>query len=536
MSTIIVDLAGNLYIADQSNNVVRKVTPDGTITTVAGNGTSSDSGDGGQATDAGVYYPYGLAIDLAGNLYISDNGHRIRMVTPDGIIRTTAGNGNGSYTGDGGQATDASLNYPAGLAVDALGNLYIADQGNDVIREITPDGIIRTIAGFTAGYAGDGGPATNATLTRPAGVAIDAHGNLFIADQGNHVIREITPDGIMHTVAGFTAGYSGDGGPATFAQLNSPTSIAVDALGNLYIADDGNNVIREITPDGIIHNLAGLGTYGFAGDGGPAGLATLGDANSVALDTFGNLYLADSGNEFIREIMGGSAVQINAFGAAASFTLTGVTTGTAGGLQTVTVTAYDAFGNVVTDYSGTVHFTSTDGQAELPADATLTNGVGTFQVTLKTAGSQSITVTDTTTPGLTGTEMGLLINPSFASQFSVSGLVDAPAGTVGTVTITALDAYGNVATGFTHAVHFTSDDPIASLPADATLTNGVGMFPVTLKTVGVRSITASDALNSDLFGTESNLLVTPGAAASFTVTGGGERGRRGRRARHRHRL
>ena len=222
----------------------------GIITTVAGDGPQGDSGDGGQATSAQLSNPSGVAVDAAGNLYIADSGnHRIRKVAANGIITTVAGNGSYGYSGDGGRATSAQLAAPWGVAVDAAGNLYIADTNNGVIRKVAASGIITTVAGNGShGYSGDGGPATSAQLNSPSGVAVDAAGNLYIADYGNYRIRKVATNGIITTVAGNYYGYSGDGGPATSAQLTFPWGLTVDATGNLYVADLSNNAIRLLKP------------------------------------------------------------------------------------------------------------------------------------------------------------------------------------------------------------------------------------------------------------------------------------------------
>jgi uncharacterized protein (TIGR03437 family) len=302
---VAVDAAGNLYIADQRNSRIRKVTPGGTITTVAGNGVQGYSGDGGPATAASLRRPSGVALDAAANLYIADtDSHCIRKVTAGGTITTVAGNGRWGYSGDGGPPTAASLYSPMDVAVDAAGNLYIADQRNSRIRKVTPGGTITTVAGNgVQGYSGDGGPATAASLNLPYGVAVDAAGNVYMADYANRRIRKVTPGGTITTVAGNgLSGYSGDGGPATAASLYGPWDVAVDAAGNLYIADSANQRIRKVSPAGIITTVAGDGRSGFSGDGGPATAASLG-AIGVAVDSAGNLYIADTGNDRIRKIL-----------------------------------------------------------------------------------------------------------------------------------------------------------------------------------------------------------------------------------------
>ena len=302
---VAIDISGNLYIADTYNNRVRKVTPGGIITTVAGNGTLGYSGDGSAATSAELAGPWGIATDAIGNLYIADAGNmRVRMVTPAGVISTVAGNGTGGFSGDGGAATGAELLYPYGVVVDSSGNLYIADSENQRIRKVTAAGIISTIAGNgTAGYSGDGGAATSAELNYPSRVAADSSGNVYIADLYNNRVREVTPGGIISTVAGNgTAGYSGDGGAATSAELNNTFDVAVDSNANLYIADGYNQRIRKVTPAGIISTVAGDGTPGYNGDGGAATSAELYSPEGVAVDSRGNLYIADYQNQRIRKV------------------------------------------------------------------------------------------------------------------------------------------------------------------------------------------------------------------------------------------
>ncbi len=298
------DAAGNLYIADGNNHRIRKVdAASGVITTVAGNGTRGYGGDGGPAAQAQLNEPIGVAVDGAGNLYIADHNNRIRRVDAAGTIATVAGTGEYGYSGDGGPATQAQLHSPFGVAVDGAGNLYIADHNNR-IRRVDAAGTIATVAGTGEyGYSGDGGPAAQAQLNEPIGVAVDAAGNLYIADLGNHRIRRVDAAGTIATVAGTGEyGYSGDGGPATQAQLSQPFGVALDEAGNLYIADLGNHRIRRVDAAGTIATVAGTGEQGYSGDGGPATQAQLDFPEGVALDEAGNLYIADLGNHRIRKV------------------------------------------------------------------------------------------------------------------------------------------------------------------------------------------------------------------------------------------
>ncbi|NNJ05963.1 hypothetical protein HHX38_17750 [Streptomyces sp. PKU-MA01144] len=303
--SVTVDSTGNLYIADHGNQRIRKITADGTISTVAGTGAAGFAGDGGPASSAQLHNPYAVAVDGEDGLCVADCGnHRVRRITADGKISTVAGTGSAGFAGDGGPATTARLHTPLSVTVDSTGNLYIADHGNQRIRKITADGTISTVAGTgAAGFAGDGGPASSAQLHNPYAVAVDGEDGLCVADCGNHRVRRITADGKISTVAGTgSAGFAGDGGPATTARLHTPLSVTVDSTGNLYIADHGNHRIRKITADGTISTVAGTGSAGFAGDGGPASSAQLHNPFGLAVDCVDTLYIADHVNNRVRRV------------------------------------------------------------------------------------------------------------------------------------------------------------------------------------------------------------------------------------------
>ncbi len=306
---VAVDASGNLYISDMANQRIRKVDASGNISTVAGTGKPGFSGDGGAASQARINNPSGVAVDGAGDVLFADTGNsRIRMISPAGIITTIAGTGRPGYAGDGGAAALASINHAEGVAVDAKGNIYISDTGNNRIRMISPAGIITTIAGTgRPGYAGDGGSATSASLNRPAGVAVDSSGRIYIADCYNQRVRVIGASGTITTPAGTgRAGYSGDGGPAASAKLSFPSGVAVDSSGRIYIADCYNQRVRVIGASGTITTLAGTGKAGFSGDGSPAGDAMLSRPFGVAVNASGDVFIADSRNNRIRMVEGPS--------------------------------------------------------------------------------------------------------------------------------------------------------------------------------------------------------------------------------------
>ena len=307
---VALDGSGNLYIANSRCHRVSKVDSSGRITNFAGTGHiriggDGSEGDGGPATSARVEWPNDIALDGSGNLYISQYKHdRIRKVDSAGIITTFALGDNDSPSGDGGPAIAALLNRPSDVAVDGAGNLYFVDSADNQARKVDSAGIITTVAGTgTAGSSGDGGPATEAQLSLPFGVAVDRAGNLYVADLGNHRVRKVDSSGTITAFAGTgTAGNSGDGGPATMAQLRNPVSVALDGSGNHYIADYNNHTVRKVDSSGIITTFAGTGTAGNSGDGGSATAAQLRNPVSVALDGSGNLYIGDYKNHTVRKV------------------------------------------------------------------------------------------------------------------------------------------------------------------------------------------------------------------------------------------
>jgi len=249
------DPAGGVIIADSSNNRIREVGPDGRIRTIVGNGSAGLAPEGAPPLQAPLRAPRGVCLDPAGDLYIVDSSnHRVLLAAPGENLKTAAGNGAPGDVGDGGPARLAELSSPSACALDSAGNLYIADTGSHRIRKARPDGIIVTIAGIgDPGFSGDGGLATAASLSSPRGVAADSNGDVYIADTGNNRIRQITPDGIIRTIAGQGGpGFSGDGGPSVSAGLNAPAGLVLDGSGDLYLADSGNNRVRRLVPVGVI--------------------------------------------------------------------------------------------------------------------------------------------------------------------------------------------------------------------------------------------------------------------------------------------
>jgi trimeric autotransporter adhesin len=301
---IAVDDSGKIYIADRNNSRIRMVNRHDTIRTIAGNGIAGYSGDGGPATNAQVY-PTGIAVDHSGNVYIADaDNNCVRKInTVTGIITRVAGNTTMGFMGDYGPAISAELSYPSSVAVDMAGNVFIGDQGNNRIRMVNTSGIIYTVAGGGTGGLGNGGPATAGKLSIPCGIAIDLNSNMFICDQGNNMIRKVNTSGIISTYAGTgAAGYSGDGGPAVMATFRYPVGVAVDDSNNVYVAEQNTNVVRKIDAWGTIRTVAGTGTPSYSGDSGPATAATLNNPRAVAVDTSGNVYIADLANNCIRKI------------------------------------------------------------------------------------------------------------------------------------------------------------------------------------------------------------------------------------------
>lgn len=303
-TNVVADDSGNVFLVDNGNYEIRKISKAGTITTVAGTGTIGFSGDGGAATSAQINNVQGIALDATGNIYITDGFNcRIRKIATTGIITTIAGNGTFGFSGDGSAAISAEVNNPVGIGLDKAGNIYFCDAGNNRIRKISTSGTITTIAGNgTSGFSGDGNAATSAEIDGASQVAVDAAGNVYIADFSNRRIRKVSTSGTITTFAGNgVQGCTGNGGAATSCELNGPVGISIDTNGNLYIVDSQSDVVREVNTSGIINTIAGTaGAAGFSGDGGAATAALFSNSHGCFVNTTGDIYIADENNQRIR--------------------------------------------------------------------------------------------------------------------------------------------------------------------------------------------------------------------------------------------
>jgi sugar lactone lactonase YvrE len=516
----VVDSAGNIFFADTENNEIRRVdAKTGTISVVAGSGSSGYSGDNGAATAAQLNAPGNVALDAAGNFYIADSGNNVvRFVSIDsGVISTIAGTGTATYLGDGGLASAAGLNHPGGLLVDAGGNIYVADSGNNVVRKFAKGGPIVTIVGTgKAGFAGDGGPGFLAQLNGPTSLAFDGNWNLYIADTGNSVVREFSYVGLMSTVAGTagSTGNAGDGGLATAATLTSPSSIAVDAGGEVYVAS--GTKVRLVNTAGVISTFAGTGATGaYSGEGGAADAAVLGSSNlSVMLDSASNLYIASLSENRLFEVSSSVARSLD-------------------------------FGVTAAGTSGTPVSTSFLNAGNSPL--TLTGLTVSSNFTLDATVANACTSTTVLAPG-TGCALNIAFTPLATVQGSVTGsivLTDNSLNTANSTQTISLTGSTQVVAATTTTLTISPVSPVygASATATATITNGTSpagnvtfsLNGTSIGTVPVASGAASLMLPAFSAGTQTLTAVYSGdtdnkssngtlnftvAPASLTVTAG----------------
>ena len=538
---VIMDGAGNLYIADRLNHRVRKVDIGGNITTVVGTGVAGFSGDGGPAILAQLNEPTGLALDGAGNLYIiAEFNHRVRKVDTGGIITTVAGTGVAGFSGDGGPATSARLNRANEIDIDGAGNLYISDQFNHRIRKVDTGGIITTVAGIgTAGFSGDGGPATSARLNFPTDMRVDGTGNLCIADAANHRVRKVNTSGIITTIAGTgVAGFSGDGGLATSARLNEPIRLLSDLVGNLYIADRANDRVRKVNPSGIITTIAGTGIAGFSGDGGPATAAQLNLPTGLAFDVLGNLYIGDRANHRVRKIfevrLTANAGTDNTICAGTSIALGAIPATTGGTLPysfnwtasppdpsltsptdenpivspivttTYTLTVTDT--DLATDTDEVTVKVNALPTAAVSGDASIcAGGSTTLTATLTGTGPWNITWSDAVTQnGIVSSPATRVVNPANTTTYMVTSVADANCtGTSsGSATVTI------------------NPSPTATVSGDVSICAGSSAtLTATLTGTGPWNITWSDAVTqTGIVSSPATRVVNPASTTTFTIT------------------
>lgn len=523
------DSAGNLYIADSGDDLIREIDINGVVNTVAGNGSQGFSGDSGPATQAQLDTPTGLAVDAAGNLYIADsNNNRIREVS-GGNITTIAGTGAPGYSGDGAAATAATLDSPAALAVDSSGNLFIADSNNECIRKIS-GGIITTVAGNgVEGFGGDSGPATSAMLDTPAGIAVDAAGDLYIGDTNNQRVRMVAAGtGIITTIAGTgTAGFNSDGA-ALSTQLANPGGLALNASGILYIADADNNRIRSLN-GGQILTIGGIGVQGYSGDTGPATSAVLNTPEAVAVGTAGVLF-SDTGNNVVRLIDSGNVNTVGGNAPAGSESLQ-----IAGALSTMygTGSLTATFSNSGQTATGQVIFNDGEGTNPVVIGQTaLTANTAAISTSTLAAGTHYIVATyagDSKNNAITSGVFVYVVTPAplTASANGVSLLygqvIPALSGTL--TGVLAQDA-GNVTANYATTATATSAPgvyPISvaltgSAAGNYTVSLGTGSGSVTI-TPAPSTTTLTASSGSPVLGTSLTLTATVASTTTGTPAG-----------------
>ena len=550
---IAVDHTGNIYFSDNTNNLIRKISTTGIISTYAGGGSSY--ADGGAATATALSSPQGMCVDASGNLYFADGGNYVvRKINTSGIISTFAGvHGVSGFSGDGGAAASAHLNGADDVAIGPTGNIYIAD-GNSRVRMVNTSGIISTFAGTAStGWTGDGGAATAATLYGPTGVCVDQTGNVYVADFINNVVRKINTSGIISTFAGNgygaggfsgfggTGGYAGDGSAATDAYLNQPNGVTCDGNGNVYISDQYNSVVRVVTvATGIINTYAGNGTSGYSGDGGPATAANLSYNSYAAFDNSGNLYIADQYNELIRKVSNtitiSTATDTVCSRASVTFTSNTTATGTihyhwydngtsfgtdAGTISADSVHNGDSIKCVVTATSttDTLCVSNTIGMVvkPLPVSGTISGalsvcrGSGISLSTTGTGGTWSSSNTAIATVSAAGTVGGAAVGAVIIS-YSVTN-------SCGTAVDTQAMAVITVPTAGTITGTTTLCPTLTTTLADATAGGTWSSVTTAVATItGAGLVTAVAAGASTISYTVTNSCGTAAATATFTVS------------------
>jgi sugar lactone lactonase YvrE len=524
-SAIVFDPAGNLYIAETANHVIRKVDINGNITTIAGTGTQGFSAISGPANASQLDSPQGLALDTANNLYIADtHNHVIRKLNlTSGILTTIAGTGTPGFSGDNGPATSAQVDLPTALALDAQNNLYLADTRNHRIRRIAATtGLITTIAGNgTQGFSGDNAPATAASIDSPTGLALDVSNNLYLADTHNHRIRRIDAvTGLITTIAGTgSLGYSGDSAQATAATLALPHGLTLDAAGNLYFADTSNQRIRRIDAiTGLITTIAGNGTQGFSGDNGPATAAALDSPRATTVSPTALLTLADTGNQRIRQIEAPTSLQTMAG--------LGLTTPGALTLSAPSVIAYGTGTIIATLASGTpatglITFLDTaNATITILATVPLTTTTATLNTSALPAGIHNITATyagDQTHSSAQSPTFTLTITPRqlMANLTPVTLLYGQPIPSIA-ATLTGLLPQDASSFSATFASAATTLSPAGTYPFTASISgSAAGNYALTITPPNLTISPAPTQITlADLLAP--GITIAPGAAVTLT--------------------
>jgi hypothetical protein len=456
--SIALDSAGNVYVADYSNKAVKEILAAGGYTTV-------------NTLYTGPNFIAGVAVDSSGNIYFTNyiaSGSVMELLAVGGVIPASP-----TVVPLGG-----TFSNPAGVSVDSSGNVFVTEYNTHLVKEILAAGGYTTVNTLSTAF------------TAPFGVAVDSSGNVYVADLNGGVVKELLAvGGVIPAIP--TVNTLGSG-------FTSPQGVWVDNSGDVYVTDKNGAVVKEmLAVGGVIPATPTIRTIG-SGFTKPTG---------VVIDSHGNVFVTDGSSNKVKEILATTHLSVSA-----------PTPQPAGSAFSVTVIALDANNNIVTDYPGTVHLTSSDGSATLPIDAVLTNGTGAFQVTLSTLGNQTVTATDTVTGSITGTSSTILVSTGAATHLTVTAASPETVGSAFNFTVTARDASNNIALGYGGIVHFTSTDGSASLPANSTLTNGTGTFVATLLTAGNETITATDIATASITGNSGAIVVNPAGATHFIVS------------------